>query len=160
MRWIKIYDFAFVVAVSLIVPLLGVHHYFGDKIRKKLEKEKEKYSETIAKAQIDGLKNLIEHCPHQSKPPYDELKKYYSTLCMKQFDGLGGIAQALRLENFLNNTMFLFFVAVTLFFFTGVFPYISISDFSFSVFSIPSMISGVISIIMACFRIYQIGKEL
>jgi len=152
------YDFAFVVAVSLIVPLLGVHHYFGDKIRKKFEKEK--YSETLAKAQIDGLKDLIERYPHQSNPPYDEIEKYYSTLYVKQFDGLGGIAQALRLENFLNNTMFLFFVAVTLFLFTGLSPYISISDFSLSVFSIPSMISGVIAAIMACFRIYQIGKEL
>ena len=153
------FDFAFGIAVGLILPLLGTHYYFKDKIRRNFERKKDEYSKMIAKAQVNGLKSLIEKHSYRATPPYDEIEEYYSNLHKKQFNGLDGIAEALRLENLLNNTMFLFFTAIALFLFTGVFPYISISDFSLSVFSIPSMISGVVAITMACFRIYQMGKK-
>ena len=153
------FDFAFGIAVGLILPLLGTHYYFRDKIRKNFENKKDKYSEMMAKAQVDSFRSLIEKYSYQATPPWDEIEKHYSNLYKKQFNGLDNIAEALRLENLLSNTMFFFFTAIALFLFTGVFPYISISDFSLSVFSIPSMISGVVAIIMACFRIYQMGKR-
>ena len=93
-------------------------------------------------------------------PPDKELEEYYSELYKKQFEGLDKIAEALRLESWLSNTMFLFFVAISLFLATGVFPYLSILEYSLSTFSLPSMISGVIAVIIASFRIYQIGKKL
>ncbi len=153
------FDWAFGFAIGLIGALLATHYYFKDKIRKNFERRKDEYSEMMAKIQTDDLKKLIEKYFNQPIPPYDELQKYYSTLYKKQFDGLDDISEALKLENLLSNTMFLFFVAASLSLLTGLFPYISITDFSLSAFSIPSMIFGVIATIMACFGIYQMGKK-
>lgn len=153
------FDFAFGIAVALILPMLGTHYYFRDKIRKNYESKKDEYSKMMAKAQVDSFKNLIEKHLNRPTPPYDELEKYYFNLHKKEFEGLDGIVEALRIENLLYNAMFFFFVAIALFLFTGVFPYIFISDYSLSGFSTPSMISGVIAVIIACIRIYQIGKK-
>ena len=38
------YEFAFVVAVALIPAMLYTHHYFADKIRRKIKDEQDKYS--------------------------------------------------------------------------------------------------------------------
>jgi len=154
------FDSAFVVAVALIVPLLGTHFYFKDKVKNEFEKRKSKYSETMAKHQVDGLKSLTEKYGNLQSLPYDKLEEYYCDLYKKQFDGLDDISEALRLENYLNNTMFLFFSAITLFSLAGVFPYISTSEFTLAGFSVPTMVGGVIATIMASFRIYQIGKML
>lgn len=153
------FEFAFVVAVGLIVPLLGTHYYFKDKIKNEIEKRKGKYAETLAKNQIDGLKSLIQKYGSSPLPPFDKLEEYYCELYKKQFEGLDDIAEVFRLENFLNNTMFFFFSAIALFLLAGVFPYISTSEFTLAGFSVPSMVGGVIATIMACFRIYQIGKR-
>jgi len=118
-----------------------------------------KYAETLAKNQVDGFKALVQKYGSFPFPPYDKLEEFYCDLYKKQFEGLDDIAEAWRIENFLNNAMFFFFVAIALFLFTGIFPYISISDYSLSGFSVPSMISGVIAVIIACLRIYQIGKK-
>ena len=55
--------------------------------------------------------------------------------------------------------MFLFFVAITLFLASGVFPQLCILEYSLSTFSLPSIISGVIAGVVASFRIYQIDKK-
>jgi hypothetical protein len=154
------FDFAFPVAVALIAPLLGTHYYFKDKIKKEFEKRKGKYAETMGKNQVEGFKALIQRYESSSFPPYDKLEEFYCDLYKKQFEGLDDITEALKLENFLNNTMFFFFSAIALFLLAGVFPYISTSEFTLAGFSVPSMIGGVIATIMACFRIYQIGKIL
>lgn len=155
------FDFAFVIAVTLILAMLGTHFYFADKIRRKIKNEQENYSETMAKAQVASFRNLVENQSLQlsTSSPYNKLEEYYTDLYKKQFDGLDMITEALRLESWLNNTMFLFFIAITLFLVTGIFPYISILEYSLSEFSVPSMISGVIAVIIASFRIYQIGKR-
>lgn len=153
------FDFAFVIAVSLILAMIGTHYYFADKIHNKIKNEQDNYSKTIAKAQVTELRNLIEKYPFSTNPPYDKLEEYYTDLYKKQFDGLDKIAEAMRLENWLSTTMLLFFIAITLFFVTGVFPYVSILEYSLSGFSIPSMISGVIAIVIAVFRIYQISRK-
>lgn len=154
------FEFAFGVAVALIVPLLGTHYYFKDKIKNEIEKRKNKYAETSAKNQVEGLKALIENYGSFPFPPLDKLEEYYCDLYKKQFEGIDDIADVFRLENLLNNTMFFFFGAIALFLLAGVFPYISTSQFTLEGFSVPSMVGGVIATIMACFRIYQIGKEL
>ncbi len=154
------FDFAFAVAVALIAPLLATHYYFKDKIKKEFEKRKSKYSETMAKNQVDGFKALIQKYGTSEIPPYDKFEEYYCDLYKKQFEGLDDITEALRLENFLNNTLFFFFSAIALFLLAGIFPYVATSDFTLAGFSVPSMIGGVIATIMACFRIYQIEKIL
>jgi len=154
-----LFNFAFGIAVALILPMLGTHYYFKDKIRKNSENKKDEYSKMMAKIQVDSFKNIFEKYSNRPTPPYDELEKLYFNLHKKEFEGLDGIVEGLRLENFLYNAMFFFFVAIALFLFTGIFPYISISDYSLSGFSVPSMISGVIAVIIACLRIYQIGKK-
>ena len=88
------------------------------------------------------------------------LKQCITELYKRQFHGVDDLSEAFRLEEYLNNTMFFFFVAIALFLSTGIFPYINIFNYSFSVFSIPSMISGVISVIIACYRIYKISKTI
>lgn len=156
------FDFAFAVAIPLILAMLGTHYYFADKIRKKIKDEQDNYCKTMAKAQVNSLRNFMEKMSSPklpATPPYNKLEEYYTNLFKKQFEGLDKIAEALRLESWLSNTMFLFFVAITLFLATGVFPYISIMEYSLSGFSVPSMISGVIAVIIASFRIYQIGKR-
>ena len=155
------FDFAFGIAVSLILAMIGSHYYFADKIHKKIKDEQENYCKSIAKAQVTDFRNLIERQSPQLStiPPYDRLEEYYTDLYKKQFEGLDRIAEAMRLENWLSNTMLLFFIAIALFFATGVFPYISVLEYSLSGFSVPSMISGIIAVMTASFRIYQIGKK-
>ena len=153
------FDFAFAIAVTLILPMLGTHYYFADKIRKKIKDAQSNYSGVMAKAQVNGLRNLITKYSSQTNPPYNAIEKYYESLSMKQFDGIEKIVEAMKLENWLSNVMFFFFVAITLFLATGVFSYLSILEYSLSTFSLPSMISGVIAVIIASFRIYQIGKR-
>ncbi len=111
----------------------------------------------MAQDQVDNIRK-IDELRSRPVPPYDEIKTIYTELYKRQFNGIEDVNEAFRLEDYLNNTMFFFFVAIALFLFTGVFPYINILNYSFSVFSIPSMISGVISVIIACYRIYKIGK--
>lgn len=154
------FDFAFAVAVALTAPLLGTHYYFKDKIKKESEKRKSKYAETQAKNQVEGFKTLIQEYGNSLIPTYDKLEEYYCDLYKKQFEGIDNIIEASRLENFLNNTMFFFFTAIALFLLAGVFPYIATSEFTLAGFSVPCMIGGAIATIMACFRIYQIGKIL
>lgn len=154
------FDFAFAIAVPLILAMLGTHYYFADKIRKRIKDEQDKYCKTMAKAQVDSIRSLIEKHRLSTSPPYNKLEEHYTNLFKKQFEGLPKWVEALRLESWLSNTMFLFFIAIALFLATGVFPYIYILEHSLSDFSIPSMISGVIVVIIASYRIYQIGKRI
>ena len=151
------FNFAFVVATCLIASLIGTHYYFKDKIKNYYECKKNEYSNRVAQDSVDGIKE-IDELRSRPSPPYDEMKTIYTEMYKKQFNGVDDLLEASRLEDYLNNTMFFFFVAIALFLFTGIFPYINILNYSFSVFSIPSMISGVISVIIACYRIYKIGK--
>lgn len=153
------FDFAFGVGVALIIPMIYAHSYFNSKIRKNIKNQQDEYAKMMAKTAVDELKRLVEKPLASMTPPYDEIETMYTNLYKKQFDGIDNIAEAMRLENWLSNSMFLFFVAIALFLFAGVFPYISIADNSLSGFSVPSMISGVIATIVASFRIYQIGKK-
>jgi hypothetical protein len=153
------FDFAFAVGVALIIPLIYAHSHFNNKIRKNIKNQQEEYAKMMAKTVVDELKRLIEKPLASVTPPYNEIEMMYTNLYKKQFDGIDNIVEAMKLENWLSNSTFLFFVASALWLFAGIFPYISIGDSSLSGFSIPSIISGVIATIIASFRIYQIGKK-
>jgi len=153
------FDFAFGFAVALIAVMLATHHYYQDRIGKRIKKSQEDYSEMIAKNYMEGLKNLEKKHPGDKEPSPEDFQEFIKSNVMRQFDGTEIILQGLDLRVLLNITMLLWFIAITLFMVTGMFPYVSIGEFSLSGFSVPSMIAGTIAVIFACYGVYKISRK-
>jgi hypothetical protein len=153
------FDFAFGFAVALIAVMLGTHHYYQDRISKRIKKSQEDYSEMVAKNYMEGFKNLEKKYPDDKEPSPEDFQALIKNNMMKQFDGIEVLFQTLDLRFLLNITMLLWFIAITLFMVTGMFPYVSIGEFSLSGFSVPSMIAGTIAVIFACYGVYKISRK-
>lgn len=153
------FDFAFGFAVALIAVMLATHHYYRDRIGKRIKKSQEDYSEMIAKNYMEGLKSLEKKYPGDKEPSPEDFQEFIKSNVMRQFDGTEIILQGLDLRVLLNITMLLWFIAITLFMVTGMFPYVSIGEFSLSGFSVPSMIAGTIAVIFACYGVYKISRK-
>jgi len=156
---INMFDFAFAFAAALIGAMLITNHHFRDKINKRIKKSQDGYSTNLAKFTTEELQKFIVKHGDEREPPLDALQEYYKSLYLKQFDGIETITEALSLNNLLNSTILLFLIAIALFLVTGVFPYISIAEYSLLEFCVPSLISGTIAVIFACFGIYKISKK-
>ena len=147
------------IGIALIIPLLYTHSHFKDRVQKNFDNKKREYSENMAKITVSAFKNLYEKYPYQPTPPFNELEKMYADLYEKQWLGLDQISSAIRLENYLSNTMFLFFLSIASFLSAGALPNIIIFNQALQDLSPPFLIAGILSVAIACYRVYQIGKK-
>jgi hypothetical protein len=147
------FEFAIYLAVTLLGCMTATHWYFSDKVKTYRNQAKERFCSSLAEFNIERLREFLQLYGSQSIPPYEKLKEMYQKIYKNELEAIDMLVNAEKPSRWLNNALLSFVIAIILFFICGVLSYTPFFTFSF-----PTLLVGIIMVIVGAVEIYRIMR--
>lgn len=158
---LKMFEFIFVFAISLLGVTAYIHYYFSGKVEYKQKEAESEYAKEVAKICKESFKTIIKQ--YTERPTsmatvdefLDSVEKFWVEAISAQFKRLEILTNASRPRTYFHDTMLAFTSAIILLLLAGLFPYVDLTYYSS-----PLFITAIILIIIGIIRFLQLIRYL